>query len=48
VALIMVGAVLSIVDSWLAQDVDLSRVEVVSWTTTAAVGIVEAVVARER
>jgi AcrR family transcriptional regulator len=47
-ALIMVGAVLSIVDSWLAQEVDLSRDEVVSWATTAAVAIVEAVTARRR
>jgi AcrR family transcriptional regulator len=47
-ALIMVGAVLSIVDSWLAQELELSRDEVVSWATTAAVAIVEAVTARER
>jgi hypothetical protein len=44
----MVGAVLSIVDSWLAQEIDLSRDEVVSWSTTAVVGIVEAITARER
>jgi AcrR family transcriptional regulator len=47
-ALIVVGAVLSIVDSWLGQEVDLSRDEVVSWSTTAAVGIIDAVTARER
>lgn len=47
-ALIVVGAVLSIIDSWLGQEIDLSRDEVVSWTTTAAVGIIEAVTARER
>jgi AcrR family transcriptional regulator len=45
-ALIVVGAILSIVDSWLAREVDLSRDEVVSWSTTAAVGIIEAVTAR--
>jgi AcrR family transcriptional regulator len=47
-ALIVVGAVLSIVDSWLAEEVDLSHDEVVSWSTTAAVGIIAAVTARER
>jgi AcrR family transcriptional regulator len=46
-ALMVVGAVLSIVDSWLGQEGDLSRDEVVSWSTTAAVGIIEAVRARE-
>lgn len=47
-AIIAVGAVLSIIDSWLAQEVDLSRDDVVSWTTTAALGIIDAVTARER
>jgi AcrR family transcriptional regulator len=41
-ALIVVGAILTIVDSWLGQEVDLSRDEVVSWSTAAAVGIIEA------
>jgi hypothetical protein len=47
-ALSVVRAVLSIVDSWLGQESDLSRDEVVSWSTTAAVAIIEAVTARER
>jgi AcrR family transcriptional regulator len=47
-ALAVVGAVLSIVDSWLAQESDLSREEVVSWSTTAALGIFDAVTARQR
>jgi AcrR family transcriptional regulator len=42
-AVAVVGAVLSIVDSWLAQEIDLSRGEVISWSTTAALGIFEAV-----
>jgi AcrR family transcriptional regulator len=45
-ALIVVGAVLSIIDSWLGQEVDLSREEVVSWSTTAAVAIIAAATAR--
>jgi AcrR family transcriptional regulator len=47
-AVIVVGAVLSIVDTWLGGEADLSRDEVVSWCTTAAVGIIEAVAARQR
>jgi AcrR family transcriptional regulator len=41
-ALAVVGAVLSIVESWLGQEVELSRDEVLAWTTTAAVAIIEA------
>jgi AcrR family transcriptional regulator len=44
-AMIAVGAILSIIDSWLAQEVDLSREEVVRWSTIAAIGIIEAVTA---
>ena len=44
-AIIAVGAILSIIDSWLAQEVDLSREEVVRWSATAAIGIIEAVTA---
>jgi AcrR family transcriptional regulator len=44
-ALAVVGAVLSIVDSWLGGKSDLSREEVISWSTTAALGIFEAVTA---
>jgi AcrR family transcriptional regulator len=47
-ALILVGAARSIIDSWLAQTVDLSRDEVVSWSTTAVVGIIDAVTTREQ
>jgi AcrR family transcriptional regulator len=47
-ALAVVGAILSIIDSWLAGEVDLSREEVVAWSTTAALGIVDAVSARRR
>jgi hypothetical protein len=47
-ALIVVGVVRSIVDSWLGQEIELSREEVVSWSTTAAVAIIEAVTARAR
>jgi hypothetical protein len=42
-ALAAVGAVLSIIDSWLGEEFDLSREEVVSWSTTAAVAIIEAI-----
>jgi AcrR family transcriptional regulator len=41
-ALTAVGAVLTIVDSWLGGEIDLSREEVISWSTTAALGIVDA------
>ena len=44
-AIIAVGAILSIIDSWLAQQVDLSRDEVVRWSTIAATGIIDAVTA---
>jgi AcrR family transcriptional regulator len=47
-ALTAVGAVLAIVDSWLGEEIDLSRDEVVSWSVTAAVAIIEAVSARRR
>jgi AcrR family transcriptional regulator len=47
-ALMLVGAGRSIIDSWLAQAIDLSREEVISWTTTAMLGIIDAVSARER
>ncbi len=47
-ALILVGAGRSIIDSWLAQAVDLSRDEVVSWTATVVVGIIDAVTAQQR
>lgn len=47
-ALAVVGAVLAIVDSWLAQVSDLSREEVISWSTAAALGIFDAVTARQR
>jgi hypothetical protein len=42
-ALAAVGAVLSIIDAWLGQELDLTRDEVVSWSTTATAGIIEAV-----
>ena len=42
-AIIAVGAILSIIDSWLTQEVELTREEVVSWSATAAVGIIDAV-----
>lgn len=45
-AIIAVGSILSIVDSWLTQEIDLSREEVVSWSATVAVGIIDAVAAR--
>jgi hypothetical protein len=42
-AIIAVGAILSIIDSWLTQEVELTREEVVFWSATAAVGIIDAV-----
>jgi AcrR family transcriptional regulator len=42
-AIIAVGAILSIIDSWLTEEVDLTKEEVVYWSATAAVGIIEAV-----
>jgi AcrR family transcriptional regulator len=45
-AIIAVGAILSMIDSWLAQELDLSRDEVVSWATITAVGIIDAVTAK--
>lgn len=42
-AIIAVGAILSIIDSWLTQEVELSREEVVRWSTIAAIGIIDAV-----
>jgi AcrR family transcriptional regulator len=47
-ALILVGAGRSIIDSWLAQAIDLSRDEVASWTATVVVGIIDAVTAQQR
>ncbi len=45
-ALAVVGAVLAIVNSWLGQEIDLSRDEVVSYSTAVAIGIVANVTAR--
>ena len=45
-ALILVGAVRSLIEIWLAQTTDLSRDEVISWSTSAIVAIIEAVTAR--
>jgi AcrR family transcriptional regulator len=39
------GAMLRIIDAWLAGELDLSKDEVVSWATTAALGIIDAVIA---
>jgi AcrR family transcriptional regulator len=47
-AIICVGAILSIIDSWLAHEVDLTREEVVRWSATAATGIIDAVTAGAR
>jgi AcrR family transcriptional regulator len=47
-ALILVGAGRSIIESWLAQAIDLSRDEVASWTATVVVGIIDAVTAQQR
>jgi AcrR family transcriptional regulator len=47
-AIICVGAILSIIDSWLAREVDLTREEVVRWSATAATGIIDAVTAGAR
>ncbi|MGO9754327.1 MAG: TetR/AcrR family transcriptional regulator [Solirubrobacteraceae bacterium] len=44
-AIIAVGAILSIIDSWLTQEVDLTKEEVVAWSATAAIGIIDAVAA---
>jgi hypothetical protein len=44
----LVGAGRSIIDIWLAQAIDLSRDEVISWTTTGVLGIIGAVAARQR
>jgi hypothetical protein len=44
-AIIAVGAILSIIDSWLTHQVDLTQEEVVSWSATAATGIINAVAA---
>jgi AcrR family transcriptional regulator len=41
-ALTAVGAVLTIVDSWLGREIDLSREELISWSTTAALAIIDA------
>jgi AcrR family transcriptional regulator len=45
VAIAANGAMLRIIDSWLAGELDLTRDEVVSWSTTAALGIIDAVIA---
>jgi AcrR family transcriptional regulator len=47
-ALMLVGAGRSVIDIWLAQAIDLSRDEVISWTTTGVLGIIGAVAARQR
>jgi AcrR family transcriptional regulator len=39
------GAMLRIIDGWLAGELDLTKDEVVSWATTAALGIIDAVIA---
>jgi hypothetical protein len=44
-AIIVVGAVLSMIGSWLTHEVDLTKEEVVSWSAAAAVGIIDAVAA---
>jgi hypothetical protein len=36
-------AMLSLIDSWLAGEVDLTREELVRWSATAATGIIDAV-----
>jgi AcrR family transcriptional regulator len=38
------GAMLRIIDAWLAGELELTKDEVVSWATTAAVGIIDAVI----
>ena len=38
------GAMLRIIDGWLAGELDLTKDEVVSWATTAALGIIDAVI----
>jgi AcrR family transcriptional regulator len=43
-----VGAMLSIIDSWLADELDLSKEEVVFWCTTAAIGVIGAITAQRR
>jgi len=47
-AIVAVGAILSIIDSWLTQEVDLTKEEVVSWSATTAIGIIDAVAAGPR
>ena len=44
-AIIAVGAIASLIDSWLTQQVDLAKEEVVAWSVTAALGILDAVAA---
>jgi len=39
------GAMLRIIDSWLGDELDLTKEEVVSWATIVALGIIDAVVA---
>ena len=45
-ARIAVSAILSIVDGWLTNEVKLTNEEVVSWSVTVAVGIIDAVTTR--
>jgi AcrR family transcriptional regulator len=47
-AQVVVGATLSIANSWVAQEIDISEVEIVSLNTKVALGIIEAVLTRER
>lgn len=48
VAITIVGAILRIVDSWLGNEVDLTRDEVVSWSGTTATAILDAATTRRR
>jgi AcrR family transcriptional regulator len=45
-AVILVGAVRSLIDTWLAQATDLSRDEVISWSVSTIRGIIDAATAR--
>jgi AcrR family transcriptional regulator len=47
-AVILVGAVRSVIDVWLAQTTDLTRDEVISWSVSAILGIIDAATARAR
>jgi AcrR family transcriptional regulator len=45
-AQVVVGALLSIANSWLAEEIDISEAEIVSLNTKVALGIIDAVLAR--